>query len=641
MGKQIETACTYDCPDACALLVQKESGGVEIKGNPDHPITRGFVCKRIRKHVSRLASPNRITSPLLRHGSCFREITWDRALDMVAGALEHTLSNDPSGVIHVMGGGSLGVRKLLVEHFFHSLGPVTTLAGGVCDETGIAAQTADFGDCCGHDYTDLQNSNAIVLWGRNPSLTGIHLLPFIKEAQGRGARVVLIDLWKTPTAAHCDDFIRLAPGGDAWLALAVLKSLLDRGAWKSMDAIEGVDDLKSMLQDEALTVGVLAARAGVDEQSVFRLAKVYGQKAPVATFIGWGLQRRTAGGYSVRAIDALCALSGNVGIAGGGSNYNPGRLRGLDLSMLAKPRGDAIETPFFADMLNSRKRSAAGFIYINGSNPVTQFADSVGVKRALGAGSFVVVADAFLTDTARCADVILPSTLMLEEEHDAVGSYAHHFVSRVQRAMDPPRGVKEDVEIVRRIRKRLGLLSDPLLDDPTACIARMTRDWFSDAGMFCRNPRQPGIPFEEGFKTSSGKMKLVGRLSDRADEDPRYPLLLLSPKRREFEHSQMEPEEQTEPLVCEINPKARGAERLLDGQMASLTSPLGSLTVRVKFSKDLDSGVCVVAQGGWLMFGHAVNALVQQRATDLGQGTAYYDQRVSIEPLNVKEHLSD
>ncbi len=636
MTKLIETACTYDCPDACSLLVQKSSDGTLIKGNPDHPITRGYVCKRIRKHLARLSSPNRITSPLLRSGSGFKEVDWNVALDKVAGVLDSVLCDSPAGVLHVAGGGSLGVRKLLVNHFFNSLGMVTTLDGGVCDETGMRAQKVDFGDSCAHDYTDLNNSRSIVLWGRNPSITGIHLLPFIRAARTKGARVTLIDLWKTPTAVYCDDFIRVAPGGDASLALAVLKHLLDRDRihQRFIGSSENFDELRELLKNgKSLTAG-----AGVDEDAVAKLAKIYSIEKPVATMIGWGLQRRSGGGHAVRAIDALCALSGNVGIAGAGANYNPGRLRGLDSGMLAKSNGPTLEVPFFARGLRDRSKHSIGFVYINGANPVAQFSESLSVRRSLRSGPFIVVADAFMTDTARCADVVLPTTLMLEEDHDAVGSYAHHFVAKVRRALDPPEGVMEDVEIVRNLGKKLGLAADPLLEDPKACVENMTSNWFrSNDSMFCRNPCQPEVPFESGFSTPSGKLNLMNQIVDVPDTPGDFPLLLLSPKKREFQNSQMEPHDQRGDLVCYVNPAAVGVDGMDEGQVVRLKSHVGCLEVRLVFRQDLHPEVCVVEQGGWLKFNSAVNVLVEQRSTDMDMGTAFYDQRVRIEVLGQKK----
>ncbi|MBW1873012.1 MAG: molybdopterin-dependent oxidoreductase, partial [Deltaproteobacteria bacterium] len=227
--KLVETACTYDCPDACGLLVEVDGQAIKIRGNPNHPITCGFVCQRIHRHPKRLVDPERITTPLVRKDNKWVEIDWASALDLAAEKLQAAIDqHGPASVVHVSSGGSLGVKKQLVGHFFKSLGEVTTLHGGVCGDTGEAAQRADFGETAGHDYTDLQNSRAIVLWGKNSASNSVHLIPFVKASRDRGVPVVLIEVLKTQTANFADRFISVAPSGDGFLALAVLRYLHDQ-----------------------------------------------------------------------------------------------------------------------------------------------------------------------------------------------------------------------------------------------------------------------------------------------------------------------------------------------------------------------------------------------------------------------------
>ncbi|RLB57068.1 MAG: hypothetical protein DRI34_08210 [Deltaproteobacteria bacterium] len=630
----VETACTYDCPDACALLVERRDGEMNLRGHPDHPITRGFVCRRVRNHPGRLRSPQRITRPLQRQGSSFQEIDWDRALDLVAAGLERALQETPASVVLVPGGGSLGLRKLLVDHFFHSLGPITRLGGGVCDETGAAAQRLDFGDKCAHDYSDLENTGAIVLWGRNPAVGAVHLVPFIKQARRRGCPVVLIDLWPNQSRALADRFIRVRPGADAQLAQAVLKLLDADGRLSAAAAArcQGVYELRTLL--EATSLAELVSACGVELADVEYLAGLYAG-GPVATHIGWGLQRRSSGGLAIRWIDALCALSGQVGTSGGGASYNPGRRRGLDTSLLARPSGRVVEASRFAEQLAALVDPPAHFVYLYGVNAVSQFADSQAVAAALRGAGLVVVAEAFLTDTAACADLVLPVSLMLEDEYDLVGSYGHHWVARARRAVDPPAGVKEDVEIVRLVRRRLGLADDPLLEDVAATLERMSRPWFNGDEPFTRNPCQPPVPFAERFATASGKVQLVGERPPAPPRpDPRYPLLLLSPKRRRFAHSQIPPGEMERPWPCLLNPRAPGLDEIPPGSRVRLVGELGAMEVKLLFREDLPRDLCLVPEGGWLAQDTAVNKLVAARATDLGGGTAFYDQQVRLEPID-------
>ncbi len=635
--KIIETACSYDCPDACALLVELEGGRARIRGNPDHPVTRGFVCRRIRRHLDRLCDPERITTPLVRRSGRWREASWPEALDLAAGKLSAAISeHGAQALLHVASGGSLGIMKELVGHFFRSLGPVTTLAGGVCDETGVAAQMLDFGGLVGHDFSDLKNSAAIVLWGKNPAVTGIHLVPFLREARARETEIVLIDVVRTETAAFTNRYINVAPGADGFLALAVLRRLHESGRLDSQAAArcENFTAFEEMLASGEMTVERLQDLAGVELADIDYLAELYSQRRPLATLVGWGLQRRGHGGANVRCIDALGMLSGNVGIAGGGVSYNPWRRRGLDDSRLAPLTGRTVAAPTFARDLATLRDPRVSFAYINGANPVAQFADSRAVARELSKIDFVVLADAFLTDTADCADLFLPVSLMLEDEYDVVGSFAHHYLARARRALRPPAGARDDVWIVAELARRLGRL-DPLLEDPRAALDQMTAVWFPDAkAPFARNPAQPEVPCAERFETPSGKMRLIEKPPPAARADDEFPLFFLTPKRRGYEHSQISPKDQKQPPVCRVNPEAPGAKALQDGQLANVTSPLGSLPVRLSFDRTLRRDICVVAIGGWLRLDRASNALVSPKATDMGQGTAYYDQRVRLESGN-------
>jgi len=625
----VSTACTYDCPDACALLVEVPAQGqgkqITIRGDPGHPVTRGFVCQRIRRHIQRLSDPSRLTSPQLRRKHGFEDLSWDDALDLCADKLAGALRGyGPEAVLAFTTGGSLGLRKELVGHFFRSLGPVTTLRGGVCDEAGTRAQVLDFGMKACHDYTDLENSRTVVLWGKNPVETSVHLVPFL-----RGRMVVLIDVLDTPSAAFAGRVIRPAPAADGLLALAVLRRLYDtkRLDRRAVDCCENFADFERLLLSEGMQADVLAGRAGVLPEEVDYLADLYSGNRPVATWIGLGLQRRRFGGRHVRCIDALCALSGNLGVPGGGANFGPGRTRGLDTSILAPATGRGIAAPTLGRELAALSGPPVRFAYIYGSNPVSQLADSRSVAAALRGLDFCVVADAFMTDTAACADLVLPVTLMFEEDVDAVGSFGHHHVARVRKVVEPPPGAREDVWIVRELSRRLGRDEDPLLSNPQAALEKLCRRWFKGKESWIRNPTQVPVPFAQGFKTPSGKMNLVTEPPGPVPVQDGYPLVFLTPKTRRYQQSQIPPGEQAELPGCRVHPGAPGVQGMLDGARARVVSPVGGMDVVIRHDSRLRPDVCVVVEGR-----RGVNALVAAQATDLGDCTAFYDQRVRIEP---------
>ncbi|HEY3451791.1 MAG TPA: molybdopterin-dependent oxidoreductase [Myxococcales bacterium] len=621
----LRTACTYDCPDACALVLVDEGGEPRLKGDPDHPITRGFTCLRVRSHLARLRAPDRVLSPLLREAGGWRPVSWDAALDLAAEKLSAALDDEgPESVLLLQSGGSLGISKELVGHFFRSLGPVVTLRGGVCGEAGEEAQRADFGDCADHDYSDLASSAAIVLWGKNPVETGPHLVPFLEEAKGRGVPRVLIDVRPTPSEKLVDRVIRVAPGGDGALALAVLRRL-QQDAPLDLSRVENAERFLTMLARQ--DAQGWARLAGVAPADVDFLASLYGAKRPVSTWVGWGLQRRKNGGASLRCIDALGLCSGNVGVAGGGVNFTSWRRRGLDQSMLAPATGRTVAAPTLAHDLAALREPPARFTWLCAANPVASFADSTSIAAALKRpGGFVVVCDGFLTDTAECADLFLPVSLMLEED-DAVGSYAHHHVARAHRVVDPPEGVRGDVWICHELSKRLNLPEDPLLADPARALERMVAPWFA-AGS-ARNPGQDPIPFAKRFPTPSGQARLVETPPAPALRDPAWPLQLLTPSCQAWQTSQHPMDAQQGPMECRVHPES--ASGLGDGAKAKLVTPRGTLTVLVKIDVGLPRDLVVVYRGGSLAKGRAANAVVPQQATDYGEGTAFYDVGARLE----------
>ena len=634
--RTIRTACTYDCPDACGLIAEVDGDRLTLRGDPEHPIAQGFTCLRIRKHPERLRAPERITRPLVRDGAGWREIGWDEAIDLAAERLSSALrSHGAPSVAYMTGGGSLGLSKELIGHFFRALGPVTTVRGGVCGEAGETAQSMDFGEAACHDYTDMERSAAVVLWGKNPAATGVHLVPFVKAARKRGAPVIVIDPLPMESTKLGNRVIPMTPGGDGFLALAVLRRLFDRNeldasAW---ERVENPKTIERILSVPEFTVDVCAHGAGLGLDDVDALAALYARTGPVATWIGWGLQRSGWGGRNLRWIDALCLLSGNVGVPGGGANFTSWRRRGLSLSMLAPATGRSVAAPSFGVDLEGLRDPAVRFLYVAAANPVTQFADSRSVERALRAVDFTVVVDAFFTDTARAADLVLPAALMLEE-NDVVGSYQHHHVAVVRKVMDPPPGVRTDLAIIREIGKRAGLPADPLLEEPDRALARMTAPWFGDGSEGPgRNPHQEPVPYAERFDTLSGKARLVTEPPDPIAQDPNYPLVFMTVASRRWQTSQLREGEQTGPAPCYVHPEAPGVRALAGAGRARIVSPIGSMEVTICMDARMRRDTCLVHRGGWLCRGRGVNALVEGRSTDLGEGTAFYDQRVRLEAV--------
>ncbi len=377
-----------------------------------------------------------------------------------------------------------------------------------------------------------------------------------------------------------------------------------------------------------------ASRAGADVADVEALADLYGSNAPVATWVGWGLQRHRFGGTSVRWIDALTLLSGNVGVAGGGVSFTSTRSRGLDTSALARPTGRSIRAASFGPDLETLDDPRVTVAFVASANPVTMLAASTRTANALSATDFVIVADAFLTDTAEVADLVLPVALMLEEGPDVVGSYQHHHVAAVAKVVEPPAGARTDAAIVRELSRQMGRPADPLLEDPERALAAIIEPWFTGATPRAgRNPHQEPVPFAaERFATETGRANLITEAppGPEVGNQEGFPLTLLTLASSRWQASQLAEEKQEGLPRAQVHPEAPGAAGLAEGDAVVIQSTEGELTASVHLDERMRRDVCVIHRGGWVRHGWGVNVLVEARETDLGGGTAFYSQRVRL-----------
>jgi len=637
------TVCNRDCPDACAILATVEEGRVtRIQGDPAHPVTRGFLCRRTNLFLERQYSPERITTPLLRVGDRFEPIGWDAALDLAARRLQEIKAESgPAAIFHYRSGGSLGILLALTDLFFERFGPVTVKRGDICSGAGDWAQMTDFGEEESSDLFDLENAREILLWGKNVYVSSPHLLPVLRRAQERGARLTLVDPAWHRTAGLCEKFVQPRPGGDFALAMAVARVLLERG-WTDPDAASYCDNLDAFAAlARSRSLEAWCAEADVPEEAALDLARRLGPGKPCAIQVGWGMGRRVNGASIVRALDALAALSGNLGIAGGGVSFYYKRRRAFDTSFVkgldAAPR--SICEPLFGPEVLAAQDPPVRAVWITAGNPVAMLPESETTVRALETRDFVVVCDSFMTDTARLAHLVLPTTTLLEAD-DLVGSYGHHMIGAAVPVVLPPEGVRSDLEIMQGLAARTGL-SDVMAGTARDWKRRILRPEVAARGVTVealeadgpkRNPIPERILFaDRKFPTASGRVNLLTDApAPRAEAPPGYPLTLLSLSTDKSQSSQWAVEEPG-PAVATLHPDA--AAGVADGGKARLESAVGAMTVRVKHDARQRRDVVLVPKGGHLRAGRCANALVRARTTDHGEGGALYDEPVRVTPL--------
>ncbi len=639
------TACTRDCPDACGLVATVRDGQVvRLRGDREHPVTRGFLCERTSRFLDRQHDPDRLVQPLVRQRGELRPASWDEALGLIADRMMAIRAESgAAAILNYRSGGSLGLMKHVTDYFFETFGPVTIKTGDICSGAGDVAQMTDFGEEDAHDLFDLLSSRTIILWGKNPHVSNVHLLPVLQDARRQGARLLLVDPVHHRGADMASAHVQVRPGGDIALALGVARRLFERGAITDR-ALATCDHVETFRAEAfAREVGDWARLADVTEAEVDLLATALADP-PCAILVGWGMQRRARGSATVRALDALGALSGNLGIPGGGVSFYFKRRGAFDLSFV---RGEAVAPrtllePLLGEQILAAKDPPIRMAFITCGNPVVMLPDSTTVRDALAGLEMTVVVDAFLTDTARTAHVVLPGTTMLEED-DLVGAYGHHWLAAVRPVAPRPRaagggdGPRSDLEIVQELARRTGC-GEALAGDAATWQRRLLAR-VADRGASLeelhrgavRNPLAPRVLFDDGIPTRSGRVNLVRGLDPTpTPTTPERPLLLMAQSTEKAQGSQVAARTQEGPAEAIVHPDAAGG--CADGGLARLESEIGSLVVRLRFDPRQRRDVVLMQKGGWLSAGRAANAIIPARATDAGGGAAYLDTPVRVMP---------
>lgn len=647
-------ACPLDCFDLCSIRAEIIDGKVtKLEGNKEHPITQGFICEKGRKHIERMYSPMRLKQPMKKVNGKFVEVTWDEALDTITSKLKHYIDHyGTASIAQYNDGGAGGMLKNVENLFFDYLGNVTLFKGSLCWGAGIAAQESDFGGVRGHFPEDALNANTIIIWGRNPAETNMHLVPFIKRAREQGAKVVLIDPIKTATAAFSDWQIQLKPGGDAAFAMAAAKYMIESRLYDEAfvnNNTKGFNDI--MVYLESLNYEELFEVCGSNIDSVKSFVGLLNNK-PATIYIGFGVQRYNRGGVTVRAIDMLGALSGIIGISGGGVNY-ANKVYGEYINWKAvapikKPEHRYIAKAKLSVELAELDNPKVKALFISRSNPAVQLPNAMEAVETLNKIEFKVVLDYFMTDTAKLADIVLPVTYFTEETDIVYSSMWNGCLFYNEKLVERYYQTKPEYEIYSLLAERMGMSEfpkmnemqwiDKLLDDPggnNIDLEQLKIDTFT----FAKDAKS--IPWSDyKFKTTSGKFEFVDAFSLRefiegSKEDDKEYFRLLTVHARESLHSQhfMTSEvRQPEVYICKTDAESLN---VYDKELVKLQNQFGSLTAEINISDKIQKGVLYMKEGWWFKNGGSVNGLTSHELSDIGNQATYNECRVEIIKLGV------
>lgn len=444
------SVCALDCPDCCSLLINvNDAKGSRLRGDPNHPITRGFLCGKVAQYLDREYSPDRLLHPQKRIGAKgegrFARITWDEALDTIAVRLNSTVADwGPESVLPYSYAGTMGLLNGsgMDRRFFHRLG-ASRLGRTICSATGLEGLTRSLGDRFATEPEQFRHSKLIVAWAANIMGTNVHLWPFILEARRNGAKLVVIDPIQTRVAKLADKHLAPYPGSDLALALGLIHVIVGENL-HDPDYIaaytNGFDDLRQLASNyppervEALT--------GISREEVVSLAREYATTRPAVIRLNHGIQRSERGGTAVRAIAALPAITGSWREVGGGlqlSTSHAFRLNkaGLEMPELGPPARtlNMIELGFVLTKVDNPPVKA---MVVYNSNPAAVAPNQNLVMQGMRRDDlFMVVLEQFQTDTANYADILLPVTTFLEHT-DLYLAYGHYYLQLARPALPPP-----------------------------------------------------------------------------------------------------------------------------------------------------------------------------------------------------------
>lgn len=668
------SVCALDCPDACALLVQVDPTGhaTRLKGDPNHPITQGFLCGKVAKYLDREYNPDRLLYPLARTGpkgsGQFRRISWSEAIDTITTQLKSVAAEyGAQSILPYSYAGTMGLLNGsgMDRRFFHKLG-ASRLDRTICSSAGGAALMAAMNTRLGTEPEQFAHSKLILAWGANVLTTNVHLWPFIVQARRNGARFVVIDPIRTKTAALADQHIPIHPGTDLALALA-LAHVIFRDHLEDTGYTQHIDDLDAYRQVASTMTPARAFQlTGVPVESIEALAKELATTHPAVIRVNYGVQRSDRGGRAVQAIVSLAALTGQFQHIGGGVNLSTSAGFAFNRAALERPDlqphptrlinmsllGDALTT------LNDPPVKA--FINYN-SNPAAIAPDQVKVHHGLEREDlFTVVLEQFMTDTALRADIVLPSTTFLEHT-DLYLSYGHYYVQLARPALTPPGECKSNVEVFRLLAKAMGFV-DSCFDDSEDEMIRQTLASTSpylegislerleaehSVRLNLGAPAGEFLPFKDGkFPTTHSRFISGG---EALSYDPpvesrfgagnvkRYPLELISWKSHDSMNSTFgnrpDVDEETSRVI--LHPEDAQKRNIADNGAIRLFNDRGAVEAIAKLdAQHVQPGVVCAPSLRWPSRsnnGLGINALTSQRLTDLGEGATFYSCLIEIE----------
>ena len=692
--------CPHDCPDTCSMVFEVEDGKLTgVRGNPDHPMTRGGLCVKLKDYEKRHYHSDRLLYPMRRTGpkgsKQFERISWDEALDEITDKWKAIIEEygpqaimpysylGHQGLVHGLNGG---------DAFFNKMG-ATVCERTFCGEGSCTAWLTTVGPTAGLDVESYIHSKYIVLWACNSVSTNLHHWAIVQDAKKKGAKVVVIDAYKSRTAKQADWHIAPKPGTDGALAMAIINSIIEQGL-VDKDYVDnytvGYDELAERARDR--TPEWAEAITGVAAEDIRQLAKDLATEQPAAIRMGVALERHHGGGQTIRAVTCIPGLTGAWRHVGGGITQFPVWEHPYKFDVICRP--DLI--PEGTRVINALQigRALTGEMDLDipiksmmfwNANPVTQSPETDKIVAGLmNEDLFMVSAEHFISDTASYADIVLPASMGAEME-DMILSWGHLYLTYNEKCVESPGEAIPNNEIFQRLAARMGYEEDRLKWSDSECLENFI-DWDAPAceGIDLEYMREHGFarltvgtkddrcPHKEGnFPTPSGKceFKLEGATNfiagpfrqmyegfqpgepldslpdyvpprESPDTNPelakKYPLNIVSPKSHGFLNScyanmdhKIKGQGEQFVLINATDAESRGIK---NGSKVRVFNDRGGFEGDAKITDDVNSGLIIATLGYWRQLNEGtVNCISSAEFANMGHAPSFSDNLVQVE----------
>jgi anaerobic selenocysteine-containing dehydrogenase len=715
MAKQIvHAACPHDCPDACGVLITVQDGrATKIQGDAGHPVTRGFLCAKVAKYLDRVYSPDRVLYPLRRMtakgaspaanpaagapaAGVWRRIGWDEALDEITERFRSIIAEFGSeAILPYSYGGTLGALNgaSMDRRFFTRLG-ASELDRTICSSAGEAGLESVMGVKLGTEPEQFVHSRYIIAWASNIHGNNVHLWPYIVEARRKGAKLVVIDPYRTRTAACADWYLPINPGTDCALALAMMHVIIGEGLHDA-DYVEkytlGFDDLREKVR--AYPPERAAQWTGIAAEDIRKLAREYATTRPAVIRVNYGVQRSDGGGMATRAISMLPCITGSLKEVGGGIHLstsgafdlNKNFLRRPDLGPRDRKPPRIVNMVELGKALNTLNDPPLQALFVYSSNPAAVCPNHNEVVRGLKRPDlFTVVHEQFFTDTTDYADIVLPATTFFEHK-DLQAAYGHYYLQVSDQAIQPLGECRPNVELFRALAMRMRFadecfsqtvdeMIDGALASKSSWLEGITRQRLEREGQVRLNfaasagpsktqpesPSAPFLPFAQGnFRTPSGRAELYSEAIKVLGLDPvaeftppsesrhgsrnaTFPLELLARKADNFLNSTFSNEPSVQQMeetnLLEMHSSDARARGIADGDTVRVYNRRGEILLTARVDGAVRPGV-VSARLNWAKLSPGlrnINVLTSEKLSDLGNSATFYSVLVDVE--STKSH---